>query len=204
MNRRVVAVVPMKDLANAKSRLRGVLSPEARALFARNLFERLAGMLVSEPLVLPTLVVTPSEEIAGVAASLGCKVLLEPAPAGLNAAARAAASWSEAEGYRSQLLIHADLPRIETRDIVRILKLARPHPSVVVAPSRDLGANLLLTTPPHAVPFRFGQHSSVAFRKAAVERGIPFTIVWHPRLAWDIDLPTDLLEFQAEAQCVKS
>jgi 2-phospho-L-lactate guanylyltransferase len=64
----------------------------------------------------------------------------------------------------------------------------------VVAPSADeRGTNLLLRRPPLAVPARFGPDSFRRHVEAAAEVDLPVSVVERPELAFDLDVPDDIL-----------
>ena len=65
---------------------------------------------------------------------------------------------------------------------------------VVLAPSTDEGGtNLLVRRPPTAIHARFGPDSYRKHLEAAATADLPTSIVGAPELAFDLDLPGDIL-----------
>ncbi|MCX6071481.1 MAG: hypothetical protein NTU91_11600 [Chloroflexi bacterium] len=71
------AVVPVKPLDRAKSRLASALAPEERASLVQSLLERTVGILRQVPAVTEILVVTRDPGVAGWASQTGSQVLRE-------------------------------------------------------------------------------------------------------------------------------
>lgn len=199
---RTNVVVPIKDFGCAKQRLSGLLSERQRRWLARRLAERTLRFFARWFPWLHVLVVTPSAEVAELAGTLGVSVLREAGTDGLSAAVTQAAGWSIAHGFDSQLVIPADIGRLDADEIAALLRHPRPRPSVIVCAARDGGTNALLTTPPAAIPFAFGERSSEAHRKAAQRRGIPCTVLCFPHLSIDIDTTRDLSYLRGPARVV--
>jgi len=70
----VWAVVPVKGLARAKTRLAGVLSPSARRELVVTMFEEVLEVLRGTPGIGPILVVTADAKIAALGARKGATV----------------------------------------------------------------------------------------------------------------------------------
>lgn len=185
-------VIPVKDFAAAKTRLRPVLPPDARRRLAQRLCERTLGFFRRHFPDCPLLVVTASDSIASLARSKGADVLHELRPGGLSAAARLAALWARRRGFASMLLVPADIVRLEAAEFRELLVHSRPAGSVLICPARDGGTNALLTTPPDALPFRFGVDSARAHRLAAEGLGLKCRMLPFEHLGFDLDKPGDL------------
>ncbi|MFG6178599.1 2-phospho-L-lactate guanylyltransferase [Halomonas sp. THAF12] len=185
-------VIPVKDFGEAKSRLAGVLPAGRRAALARRLCERTLRFCRRRLPDHDLLVVTASTAIAALARRHGARVLEEPRAAGLCAAARRAAAWSRRHGYTAQLLIPADIARLDEGEIRHLLAARPAGAGVVICPASDGGTNALLTSPPDALPFRFGERSSEAHRESARRLGLPCRVIELEHLRFDLDTPDDL------------
>jgi 2-phospho-L-lactate guanylyltransferase (CobY/MobA/RfbA family) len=65
---------------------------------------------------------------------------------------------------------------------------------VVLAPSADEGGtNLLIRRPPSVIGARFGTDSYRRHLEAAAEADLPTSIVHRRELAFDLDVPSDIL-----------
>ncbi|NIQ05302.1 MAG: hypothetical protein GWO20_06110 [Candidatus Korarchaeota archaeon] len=67
---------------------------------------------------------------------------------------------------------------------------------MVISPSRRKdGTNALLLTPPDALPTFYGKHSFPRYIEEASKRAISFRTLKLPRIALDIDIVEDLVDF---------
>src|SRR6478735_4758783 len=65
---------------------------------------------------------------------------------------------------------------------------------VVLAPAADeTGTNLLLRRPPLAISSSFGRDSYRRHLEEAAQRDVPVAVIEHAELAFDVDLPDDIL-----------
>jgi len=182
------AAIPVKPLAEGKSRLANALSQEARLRLNANLFKH---TLAAVSAVFPPariIVVTRDSALRDIAAAAGMQTIAEQGFA-LNAALfEAAASIPPAGGM---LAISTDLPNLTPEDVLSML--AEPESPMVIAPDRaGKGTNALLTMPAACVPFRFGPDSFASHLSAATARAITARIVRRPGLAFDLDTEADL------------
>ena len=129
--------------------------------------------------------------ISSLAQKYGATVLIDSKP-GLPQAAESAARWSINNDFESQLLIPADIARLDVTEVQSLLQAPRPAPSVILTPADDLGTNALLTTPPDVIPFLYGIESSLAHQQAAQQRGVNFQLIELAALALDVDTPADI------------
>jgi len=187
----LAVAVLMKDPAEAKSRLAPALGADAREKIALLLFENTLAFFARAHSGRPLAVVTASERIARLARAAGAAVVPDPAVGGINGAAHAAAAWASGMGAASLLIVHSDIPALADAELAALVE-AGGRTAVIVAESTDGGTNALLTTPPDAIPFRFGVRSAAAHEAAATERGLPCLRLRLPLMSRDIDTPGDL------------
>lgn len=196
---KTLVVIPVRDFADAKSRLEPLLGASRRATLARWLCERTLTFFRDRMPEQDVLVVTACDTIAQLARSYGAAVLREDCSSGMSAAAQLAADWSCAQGYDSQLLIPADIAQLDETELRTLINHPRPVPSVLISPAHDRGTNALLTTPPNILPFQFGLNSSDQHWHAAHRRGITCSLIHLPKLRFDIDTPADLASLVSQA-----
>ena len=194
----VHAVVPVKDLGNAKQRLAGILGqPERTALFRamlEDVLEALAGAASLAGIVL----VTRDAEAMALARRYDAECLIEPENRGHTAAVEFAARALAARGAAALLQVPGDIPRVTSGEIEAVIAAHAPAPAVTIAPSRDhRGSNAVLCSPPDVFPFRFGDDSFHPHLAAACAIGIEPTVVERPGIGLDIDTPGDLEAFLA-------
>ena len=189
----ITAIVPLKALDRAKQRLApGVSAPGRRELMAR-LFTHVAQTCAAVPDITDVLAVVGDEAGATLAHAAGVHSIHEP-EAGLNAAVRHATSASEGT---ASLVVVADLPRLTTDDLRRVIQAGAHRPCVVVAATRDGGTGALLRRPTAVIDPAFGPASAAAHLEAASRAGIRAALVSTPGLADDVDRPSDLARHRA-------
>ena len=191
------AVVPLRGLEAAKSRLGGQLDAEERLDLVTGLLERTLLAAAGCPLVDHVLLVSPDPAALELGQRIGVEVLREPGR-GLNAALDAAREHAVAAGAATLVVIPADLPRVSPEAISHVIAAADAawspgRPIVVLVPDRHGGGtNALLVSPPDAIPFSFGRGSHAAHQAAAAASGAGYVEV-DGELSLDVDTPDDLL-----------
>lgn len=193
---RTVAVVPVKSLVAAKTRLAAALGPDERAaLMLRTLRSILAAL--DQPRIAARLVVSPDEAVLRAAEAAGAQSLRQ-ASDGLNPGLAEACAWALAQGAEALLIVLGDLPLLGSGHIAALLDLADHPGTVVLAPDRHgSGTNLLLLRPPDAIPLAFGRDSLARHRAAAQARGLRLRSYDDPATALDLDTPDDLAALAA-------
>ena len=195
---RLWAVVPVKDMPDAKQRLAGVLGArERRALFGAMLEDVLCALAASRCLA-GILMVTRDLEARRLAARYGARVLVEEENRGHTSAVSLGAYALAQEGAAGMLQLPADIPLLAPDDITSLLQTHGPAPAVTLSPSRDCsGSNAVACSPPDLLPLRFGEDSFFPHLQRARALGIEPQIVTRPGLALDVDTPNDLAAFLA-------
>ncbi|MGI8912130.1 MAG: 2-phospho-L-lactate guanylyltransferase [Rubrobacteraceae bacterium] len=187
----VHAVVPVKDLREAKSRLGSILGPEARASLVLRMMDRVLSALQAAG-VHDVCVVSPDLTVLDLASKHGATPLLQEGR-GLNPALEDGRRWAMESGAAALLVLPADLPLLEPDDVRELLNETEAGFSITIAPDDVCsGTNALLLRPPDALPFFFGSDSFKEHLRAARERGLGARIVRRPGLAFDLDTAEDL------------
>jgi len=189
------ALVPVKALSAAKSRLIPHLTQEQRNTLVLAMLQHVLRALQDSNMLEQISVVSPDPQVLDYARMCGALALAEELP-GHNAALHAAALEEQEAGTPALLTIAADLPLLQAGDVRAFLEQSRTFP-VVLAPSRDgTGTNALLVRPPLAVSYLFGVNSLARYLQAARERQLNSTLYTSIGLALDIDTIDDLYEAQ--------
>ncbi len=176
-----VAVIPVKSFVLGKQRLADALDPGRRAALARELADHVATT-VSDAGVMP-LIVTADANVAEWATRAGFPSAADPG-VGLDAAASAGVAWAD-QANSDWLVLHADLPLIDTDDITALSRALENGP--VIAPSSDGGTSAIGTRGrPH--DFSFGPASFHRHLKMFPEA----RVVTRRGLLLDIDSGSDL------------
>ncbi|HEY7357906.1 MAG TPA: 2-phospho-L-lactate guanylyltransferase [Ktedonobacterales bacterium] len=192
------AIVPAKTLEQAKTRLASVLSPEERRELCLAMLRDVLGALrgAGAEHLAGISVVTADATIAETARALGAEVVVEQTT-GQNAALEAGMAYCRERGASEVLIVSADLPLLCPATVAQLLALARQSEQdrmVLLAPSRDgTGTNAMLQRPPGVIPLLFGVNSFQQHQQAAAGRGVQVDLVQADGLAFDVDLPADLI-----------
>lgn len=180
------ALIPVKDLAEAKTRLVPVLDEGARRELARALFQDVLAAALACDALEGVAAVARDEEVLALAREAGVEGLAEPG--GLNVALTSAAKAVAARGVERIIVLAADLPLAQADDIATV---AASEADIAIVPSGDGGTNALALAP-GTLPFLFGPHSAEHHLAAAREAGHGVERFDLPGLVLDIDRPEDL------------
>jgi 2-phospho-L-lactate/phosphoenolpyruvate guanylyltransferase len=203
---RTWALVPIRGLETAKSRLGEDLDAEERVELVTGLLRRTLIATRDSRAIAGTIVVTMDPEAAGIAKELRAIGLVERAP-GLNEAIQAARSVAVARHATAILVLPADLPSVSAAAIEEVVAAAAGATEaaaasgaaalVAIVPDRHgLGTNALLVSPPAAIDPAFGEGSRAAHVRAAQEAGARFLELDGP-LVLDLDTAADLIDAEA-------
>jgi 2-phospho-L-lactate/phosphoenolpyruvate guanylyltransferase len=185
---RVIAL-PVKSLAEAKGRLHPVLTPLERGALTLAMLEDVLDVTLGVG-GWQTWVVSPDEAVLEIAMQRGAHAIEEDHPPLANAILQVE---EEARGRLVDALavLLPDTPLVTQGALTRAL---RTLGAVVVAPSVDEGGtNLLIRRPADAIGARFGHDSYRRHLQAAAEADVPTSVIETPELAFDLDLPSDIL-----------
>ena len=216
---RIVALVPVRGLEGAKSRLGEALDAEERRALVERLLARTVVAATGTPAVVEVIAISPDPDVLALARTLGARAIAQQG-SGLNAAldiGRAAAVAADADAV---LVVPGDLPAVTANELGRIVNSARAHaasgsvagpraggtPGVTGTSPRRLvalvtdragtGTNVLLVAPPDAIDFHFGVDSRAVHATAAHAAGAAYLEIAGP-LDLDLDTPEDLLASEA-------
>lgn len=189
------ALVPLKDLVQAKSRLAGLLRPSERRALAQAMAEDVLAALSASPQVRQITLL--SDDPAGplLAARYGAAQLTESELRcrGLNAlVARASERLLERSGG-PLLVLHGDLPLLAPGDIRAAVDSVGAGGGLVVGCDRaGSGTNLLAFDARSMPDFQFGEGSCARHLEAARSRGVATRLLRREGIALDVDEPADL------------
>lgn len=186
------AVIPVKPLRRAKSRLARALKAPTRAALVRSIFSRTLDVIAQVERIDGVIVVSRDLTILELARQRNAITLME-SDSGLNPAITQAAQWAAQHHARSVIVIPVDLPLITSHDLDAMINRAAEERCIVIAPDRrEDGTNVLLIRPPDAIHFSYGSASFSAHRTQASEHGLIVREYRSPTTAFDIDVPDDL------------
>jgi 2-phospho-L-lactate guanylyltransferase len=195
-------VVPVKELSAAKSRLSAVLNSKARKEAALALAKHV--ICIARQAIDLVIVVTPDQEVAEVARSLGAYASIEPPELALadrrsdrlNLALLQGCERAEALGAREVLILAADLPLLEVADVIAAFIRPGIH-GISLSPSADgSGTNALALPLPPPIDLSFGPNSAQAHAEQSLTQGIALRVIRRPGIAFDLDTPEDLQRYR--------
>jgi 2-phospho-L-lactate/phosphoenolpyruvate guanylyltransferase len=186
-------LIPIKDPANAKTRLAALLSAEERRRLAWAMFEDMSRAVAETTKAACVYLVSSYAPAIEQGRRLGWEVLVE----GTQASESASVDWASGvlaeRGIEAVLRLPADLPLLRAADVDALLAIEVSAPAAILVPSREgTGTNAILRMPPALFPSRFGPNSLALHRSEAARVGVECLIVRNERIALDIDEPADL------------
>jgi 2-phospho-L-lactate guanylyltransferase len=191
------AVVPVKPLALAKSRLAGVLAPAERRDLVLEMLSRVLRSLAAAPrAITATWVTSADHDVLDLAEELGARPLPD-AGANLNGALDLARARLSAGGAGAMLVLPADVPLVSAGDLAALAAALRGPAAVALAPdSAGSGSNALGLRLPSDLPFHFGPNSAARHRAAAAARGLAVYEHISATLGLDVDDPASLERYR--------
>jgi 2-phospho-L-lactate guanylyltransferase len=189
------ALLPLKDLVQAKTRLSGLLRPSERRALAQAMAEDVLAVLAVHPEIARITLVSddPGGELLAHKYGADCWPERTLGCHGLNPLLQCA-SARLLSGYEEPIIVlHADLPLLAQCDISAVLSEQRALRGLVIGSDRQGSGTNLLAFDAAAVPrFCFGVDSCDAHAASAREAGIPVTVLHRPGVGADVDSPADL------------
>jgi len=189
------ALLLLKDLVQAKTRLSGLLRPSERRALAQAMAEDVLAALGGHPCVGQITLVSDdpgAQLLAGKygsdcwsESSLGCR--------GLNPLIQRASERLLANRKEPLLVVHCDLPLLTADDISAVLKAQDECTGLVVGCDRQgSGTNLLAFDVATMPEFCFGDDSCARPLASARSGGFPAQVLIRQGIAVDVDEPADL------------
>ena len=189
----LTVVIFFKRLSAAKSRLVTVLSPAERANLARRMLLQVIDAAIGASGVGEVIIVSPEPEVSSMVNGREVRLLKEPEPRGLNAAALFASADLALAGTARALFLPADLPRIRSEHIEALIETHRRMGADIIVPSLDeSGTNALMIELPPRFPLAFGPDSFNRHLANAARFEHPLFVHRCSYIGVDIDQPDDL------------
>jgi 2-phospho-L-lactate guanylyltransferase len=176
----VLAIVPVKGLDGAKTRLAPLLAEPERARLVVEMLDRVLAACREADAIARTLLVTPDPALR----RDGVDVLLDAGTGHADAVALALADPRAAGGA---LVVMADCPLATGEALDALAAAARP---LALVPSRDGGVNALALRAVDAFRPRFGVPAETTAAEARAA-GLDLAVLSEPLLALDVDSPED-------------
>jgi 2-phospho-L-lactate guanylyltransferase len=178
----VLAIVPVKGLEDAKTRLTPALGPAEREQLVVQMLDAVLAACDAATLIRETLVVTPDPSLGR-----GFPVLRDE---GVGQGAAISRALEDSRARAGAIVVMADCPLVKPRSLDALIEAARP---LALVESADGGTSALALADPALVEPAFGMPGSASETVArARAAGIEPAVVRDPALAFDVDSPADL------------
>jgi 2-phospho-L-lactate guanylyltransferase len=187
-----VILIPVKNLSLAKQRLAPVLDQPARTRLAQAMLHDVLAAVHEWTNRLQVAVVTGDPYAMDLARKYGFDIIPDSDNPGETAAIEMATRLCLDRGADSTLVIPADIPLLQARELEEIMKHAPPEGSVLVPAADGRGTNAAFRRPANLFPLRFGNDSFKPHHAAAQATGRPCVVLKLPGIAVDVDNPPDL------------
>ncbi len=192
------ALLPLKDLVQAKTRLGGVLASHERRALAQAMAEDVLAALTAAQNLAGVLLISDDPGADMLASKYGVHWLPESAlgVSGLNAVVASGCEHLREQGAEKVMVVHSDLPLLDADSVDRLLRTFTAGAlDLLLVPDRLRdGTNILLTESGRLPAFHYGQGSFAAHRAAAAARDLAVDELFLERAALDIDQPADLID----------
>lgn len=198
--KQVWALIPLKDLGSAKTRLADALGTDTRRALVLAMAWDVAAALMAARTVTQVIFVSDIPDLGRLIGIDGVGYFNTLLAQGLNKDLETAAEWAEAQGATDVLIAHADLPRLNPNAIDQFILGAgsATERKIRAAACKDgTGTNLLFSSLPLPLPLVFGNNSLARFRQAAAEAEIAIDVQRDSFLEADIDEIEDLKDLAA-------
>jgi 2-phospho-L-lactate guanylyltransferase len=189
------ALLPLKDLVQAKTRLGGLLRPSERRALAQAMAEDVLAVLAGHADVSRITLVSDDPCADLLARKYGADCWSERALAcsGLNNLMHCASERLLANGTEPLLVLHCDLPLLAHEDITAVLSSLQECDGLIIGCDRQVTGTNLLAFADGAMPrFSFGPGSCAAHMADAESEGIRVRILQRLGIMVDVDEPSDL------------
>jgi 2-phospho-L-lactate guanylyltransferase len=187
----VAALVPLKRLDYAKTRLASVLDPPTRVRVMRALLDHTIEQVRAAPSVASVTLVSSAVEAPAIAAEHGVAHFDDRALPWNDALAAAIAEAVDADAVA---IVSADVPLLTTEDVEAYVGALTEH-GAVIARATDAGTNGVAMHPAGAMRTTFGSKGSAALHaELARAAGLTPVVVDLEGMAHDLDTAADLEE----------
>lgn len=186
-------LIPIKNPANAKTRLGELVSPDERRRLAWAMFEDVSRAVLEARRPDSVVMVTSYEPAIERARRSGWDVLTEESQISESASVDWASRVLADRGVNTVMRLPADLPLVRGSDIDAVLSVKLDSPGALIVPSREgTGTNAIVRTPPALFPSRFGPNSLALHKQEAARVGVECVIINNSRIALDVDEKADV------------
>lgn len=203
--RKIAAIIPMKNLHFAKSRLSTILTLQQRKNLAFFLLNTTIKTLKESRLITEIIVVSSDKTIEKFSFENSLK-FIKDSDDGINNAVILADRYCINNDIDANIVIPHDLPFISANEIDQICNISEKyHKCIIICPSKRFdGTNILFRKPPNVIRTFYDDNSYINHLKEAQKLHIPIESLDLDNLMFDIDTKEDLIELSIILQNWKS
>jgi len=192
---KIAAVIPMKCLHSAKSRLSRILTAKQRKNLAMYLLDATIKELRNCDFISEIVIVSSDEAVKHYSCLNNLK-FIKDWDEGVNKAVMLADKYCIDNGINANIVIPPDLPFVSAKEIDKICIISNKyHKCIIICPSKRLdGTNILFRKPPGVIKTHYDNNSYMNHLKEASKIKIPIESLDIVKLMFDLDTEDDLLE----------
>ena len=184
-------LIPVKSFADAKLRLRHVLSPGQRRKLSRLMLEDMLACLIKSSTVSSISIISCEEEVSTIAEQFGVNVIPTENDQGYSEDATLGIARLSNDQDAPVAILPADLPQISVDDVEQLCSIHKQ--GITLCPAAlDGGTNALIIDAGLKLELVFGDNSLQRYQELARRLNIPQQTVSIPGMERDLDRPEDL------------
>lgn len=197
----ILCLIPMKDVLDAKRRLRISFPTEKQPLISDIITKLFINTIVTTKKFFEFAVVSPSEDTLEIALEQGASFIYQDLGIDLNDALTTSINYAHLTSkWKYILVLTADLPYFSDESLKELQNtFFNDTFTIVSAPqkSKDQGTSGLLIPLKYwpLLSLQFGTNSFNAFKKQLQEKNFPF-YEFHNKIGFDLDTIDDLNELK--------
>lgn len=192
---KIAAVIPMKSLHSAKSRLSNILTAQQRKNLAMYLLDATIKEIKKSCIISEIIIVSNDKAVKNYSCLNNLKYIKD-SEEGVNKAVILADNYCIDNGINANIVIPHDLPFISAKEIDEICTISnKHHKCIIICPSKRFdGTNILFRKPPDVIKTHYDDNSYMNHLKEAYKFKIPIESLDIVKLRFDLDTKEDLLE----------
>ena len=196
MMKKIAAVIPIKNLHFAKSRLSNILTPQQRKSLVLYLLTITIKTLKESQFISEIIIVSSDKAIQRFCVKNNLRFIRD-SDNGVNNAVILADHYCIDNDIDANIVIPHDLPFISAKEIDQICTISEKYPKcIIICPSKRFdGTNILFRKPPNVIKTFYDDNSYMNHLKEAQKFNIPIESLDLDSLMFDIDTKEDLIEF---------
>ena len=195
MMKKIAAVIPIKNLHFAKSRLSNILTPQQRKSLVLYLLNITIKTLKESQFISEIIIVSSDKAIQRFCVKNNLRFIRD-SDNGVNNAVRLADRYCIDNDIDANIIIPQDLPLLSVNEIDEICNISKKYiKCIIICPSKRFdGTNILFRKPPDVIKTFYDDNSYINHLKEALKFNIPIESLDLDKLKLDIDTKEDLIE----------